>query len=230
MNEVKPPLNPFLQNGSQFAHQPVAGPIGRSRQRRALGPNAERKNLRWIQPWNGTPRVAEGGIVYHDKDDDQPRRPRNVEEDEVRDKRQRYAHGNGAREQDQPTTPGVDNVPWRDRGKEIGNAVDSGHQDCVVANPTGRFEDIGCVVGDDVDAVELSEGLCRHGDKDPGSIALEHVTVCSLAFLSLQENIHLDLAVLIARLGVVDITTAVQIGDNNNAFLVMVVVQEPSRV
>lgn len=99
-----------------------------------------------------------------------------------------------------------------------------------MANPTGRFEDVRRVIGDDVDAIELGEGLCRHGDEDASSIASEHVTVCSLAFLALEKNIHLDFTVLVAGLGVMDVTTTIQVGDDNDAFLVVVVVQEPSEI
>lgn len=99
-----------------------------------------------------------------------------------------------------------------------------------MSNPAGRFEDVRRIVGDDVDAIELGEGLCRHGDEDASSIAFEHVTVCPLAFLALQENIHLDFTVLVAGLGVVDVTTTIQVGDDNNAFLVVVVIQEPSGI
>lgn len=99
-----------------------------------------------------------------------------------------------------------------------------------MAKPTGRFEDVRCVIGNDVDAIELGKGLCRHGDEDTSPVALEHVAVCPLALLALEEDIHLDFTVLVARLGVVDVTTAIQVGDDNDAFLVVVVVQEPSKV
>jgi len=46
--------------------------------------------------------------------------------------------------------------------------------------------------------------------------------------LSLQEDIHLDLAILVTSFGVVDVALAVEIGNDDNALFVMVVVEEPS--
>lgn len=96
--------------------------------------------------------------------------------------------------------------------------------------PAGGLEYVRRVIGDDVDAVELGECLCGHCDKDAGTVAFEHVAVRPLALLALEQDVHLDFAVLIARLGVVDVTTAVQVGDHDDAFLIMIVVQEPSEI
>jgi hypothetical protein len=46
--------------------------------------------------------------------------------------------------------------------------------------------------------------------------------------LTLEQDIHLDLSVFISRFGVVNIALSVQIGNNHNALLVVIVVQEPS--
>lgn len=90
------------------------------------------------------------------------------------------------------------------------------------------FEHQRRVVGNDVDAVELRESLRGHGDEDTLVVSLEHVAVGTLALLTLKQDVHLDLAVLVARLGVVDIALAVEVGDNHNSLLVVVMVEKPS--
>jgi hypothetical protein len=43
--------------------------------------------------------------------------------------------------------------------------------------------------------------------------------------LSLEKNVHLDLAILVSCLGVVDVAFAVEIGDDDNALLVEIVIE-----
>lgn len=99
-----------------------------------------------------------------------------------------------------------------------------------MANPTCRLKDIGSVVRDDVDAVQLSQSLCRHGNENACPIAAEHVTIGSFSLLTLQQNVHLDLAIFVTCLGVVNITTSVEIGNDDNTLFVVVVIKEPSNV
>jgi hypothetical protein len=70
--------------------------------------------------------------------------------------------------------------------------------------------------------------LGRHGDKDALVVAFEHVLVAALALLALKQHIHLDFAVLVTSLLVVDVALAVEVGDNDNTFFVVVIVKQPS--
>jgi hypothetical protein len=46
--------------------------------------------------------------------------------------------------------------------------------------------------------------------------------------LTLQQHVHLDFAVLVTSLLVVDIALSVEVGNDDNAFFVVVVVEQPS--
>lgn len=60
-------------------------------------------------------------------------------------------------------------------------------------------------------------------------VPLEHVAVRALPFLTLEQHVHLDLSILVFGLGVVDVALAVEIGNDYNAFFVVVIVEKPSR-
>ena len=60
-----------------------------------------------------------------------------VDEDEVRDGGKRNDHSNGSRKKDQASTPSVHEVPWRNSREEVGNAVDSSHEDSITTDPSG---------------------------------------------------------------------------------------------
>lgn len=96
-----------------------------------------------------------------------------------------------------------------------------------MANPPGRFENVRGIVRDDVDSVQLSEGLRGHGNEDTRLVPLKHIFVGPLAFLALEQDVHLDVTEFFTGPLVVDITTAVQVSDDNNAFLVVIVVKKP---
>lgn len=97
-----------------------------------------------------------------------------------------------------------------------------------MAGPACRLEDIRRIIRDDVDAVQLSKGLRRHGDEDACPITAEHVAVGSLAFLTLQQNVHLDISVFVTCLGVVDVAASIQVSNNDDTLFIVVVVEEPS--
>ena len=153
MQEVQTPFDPFLQNGRHFTDDPIAGPVGRSAQAGAFGADAEGEDFRRVEPGDGAPGGAEGGVVDHDEDDGEGRGGGDVDEDEVGDSREGDDHGDGAREEDRAAAPFVDEVPGGDGGEEIGEAVDAGHEDGLAAVPSGGFENEGGVVGDYVYAV-----------------------------------------------------------------------------
>lgn len=93
-----------------------------------------------------------------------------------------------------------------------------------MANPAGGLENVWCVIGDDIDAVELRKTLGGHCDKDSSTITPEHFGVRAFALLTLKKDAHLDFTVLIARLGIMDITTTIEIGNDNHALFVMIVI------
>lgn len=97
-----------------------------------------------------------------------------------------------------------------------------------MTNPTSRLKDVRCVVGDDVDAIELGERLGGHGNKNSGFVSTKHVLICSLAFLALKKDVHLDLAILVSSLRIMNIATSVQVSNDHHPFFIMVVVQKPS--
>lgn len=99
-----------------------------------------------------------------------------------------------------------------------------------MADPAGRLEHVRRVIRDDVDAVELRQGLRRHGDEDALAVPLEHVGVGPFALLARDEHVHLDVAEHVPRAGVVDVAAAVEVGDDYYAFFVVVVVEQPSVV
>jgi hypothetical protein len=70
--------------------------------------------------------------------------------------------------------------------------------------------------------------LGGHRNEDPLIVSFEHVSIRPFTFLALKKNIHLDLSVFLSGLIVVDVTFAIQIGDDNDSFFVMVIIQEPS--
>lgn len=107
----------------------------------------------------------------------------NIEVEEIRDSRQRENHGDRSTHKDNTSSPSIDEIPWRYSRDKIRDTVDSRHQDGVSADPSCGFEYVWRVVGDDVDAVELREGLGGHGDEDTGSVTAEHVTVGLFTFL-----------------------------------------------
>ena len=83
MHQVQTPLDEVLKNWSKLSDQPVEGPVGCGRQRCTLGTDAQRKDLRRIEPWNRSPRGTERCVVKHDEDDDHARREVDVDVDEV---------------------------------------------------------------------------------------------------------------------------------------------------
>lgn len=95
--------------------------------------------------------------------------------------------------------------------------------------PTGRLEDVGSIVGNHVDAVELGEGLCRHGDEYASPVPPEHLGVGPLTFLTLEQDVHLDVAELLPCSRVVDVAFAIEIGNHDNALLILVGIQQPSK-
>jgi hypothetical protein len=44
----------------------------------------------------------------------------------------------------------------------------------------------------------------------------------------LQKNVHFDLSILVSCFGIVNVTFAIEIGDDNDAFFVEVVIEEPT--
>ena len=228
MDQVEPPLDPLLKDRGHLSDQEVAGPVRRRGEAGTLGPNLQGQNLRGVQPRDRAPGISEGGVIDHDKYDNQDGSGGYIQEDEVGDQGKRNTHSNGTAEQDDATTPAIDDIPRRDGGDEVGYAINAGHEDGVVADPTGRFKDVGGVVRDHVDTIELSKALGGHGDEDPPAVPLKHVGVGSLAFLTGQQNVHLDIAKFFTGAVIVDVAASVEIGDNHDPFLVMVVIQEPS--
>lgn len=97
-----------------------------------------------------------------------------------------------------------------------------------MTNPACLFKDVGSIVADDVDAIELSKTLGRHGNEDTGAVLAEHLGVCPLTLLSLEKHVHLNFAILVSGLLVVDVTLAVEVGNDNDTFFVVIVVKEPS--
>lgn len=78
-----------------------------------------------------------------------------------------------------------------------------------MANPAGGLKDIRRIVRNNVNTVELGERLSGHGDENASLISTEHILVCAFAFLSLEKDIHLNLAVLVSSLGVMDVTATI---------------------
>lgn len=185
MNKIEAPLDRILQDGSKFSDQPVERPVGGSTETGSLGTNAQWQNLRRIQPGNRAPGEAKGGIIDHDKQDDHIGCPARLEEHEVRDCRQGDDHGDGSGEEDLASTKSIHEIPRRNRGKQVCNGVDTSHENGSAANPPGFLEHERSVVGNDVDAVELSESLGRHSNEHAAGVALEHVPVRTLPFLAL---------------------------------------------
>lgn len=91
-----------------------------------------------------------------------------------------------------------------------------------MANPPSRLKNIRCVVRDDIDAIQLCQTLGGHGDEDTSTISTEHVSVSSLTLLPLKQNIHLDITEFFAGFGVVDVTLAVKVGNDDDAFFVTI--------
>ena len=227
MNQVQPPFDPLLQNWRHFAHDPVTCPVSCSAETCAFGSNAQRQNFRRIKPRDRAPGCTKCRVVDHNEDDCKHRCGANIDENEVRDCRKGNDHGNSSRKQDLASTPFVNQVPWRDSRKEISQAVDASHEDSATANPACRLKHKWGVIGYDIDAIELCQSLRGHGDEETLVIFPEHFIVGSFTFLPLKKHIHLDLTVLLSRFVVVDIASPVKIGNDHNAFLVMIVVQEP---
>lgn len=93
--------------------------------------------------------------------------------------------------------------------------------------PASLTKDVGSVVRDDIDAVQLGESLCRHGNEHTLIVALEHLAVRPFAFLAREKHIHLDFTELITSAFIANVTASIKIGNDNNSFFVMVVVKKP---
>lgn len=65
----------------------------------------------------------------------------NVNIDKVSDGGEGHYHDYSPGKQDRSTTPFVHDVPWRNGRGEVGQAVDSRHEDSVAAHPSGRLKD-----------------------------------------------------------------------------------------
>lgn len=58
-------------------------------------------------------------------------------------------------------------------------------------------------------------------------VPLEHIGVGSLAFLSLEEDVHLNFSILLSRFVVMYITFPVEVCNDYHAFFIVVVIQKP---
>ncbi len=64
-----------------------------------------------------------------------------------------------------------------------------------------------------------------HGDEKPLVILSEHLVISSLAFLSLQQHVHHDLAVFLPGFIILNIPTPVKISNHNNSFLIVIIIK-----
>ena len=227
MEQVQTPLDDGLQNGCHLADEEVESPVRGGTQTGTLGPDAQRQNLGRIKPRNGTPRGTKSSIVDHDEDDRHQGGEGQVDVDKIRDQRQGNDHRHGTPQQDRASTPAVDHVPGEHGGRQVTECVDAGHQNGRAADPARGLEDQRSIVGNHVDSVQLGEGLGGHGDKHASVVPAEHLVVRTLSFLALDQDVHFDFPVLLPGLIVVDVSSAVQIGDDNHALLVAIRVQQP---
>jgi hypothetical protein len=67
--------------------------------------------------------------------------------------------------------------------------------------------------------------LSRHGDEDPRAIPLEHFGVCPLAFLALEEHVHLDVPEFFPGTVVVDVSATVEVGDHDDTLFIVIIVE-----
>ena len=99
-----------------------------------------------------------------------------------------------------------------------------------MANPPSLLKHVGRVVRDDVDAVELRQSLRRHGDEHARAVPLEHLGIGPLAIGTLYEHIHLDLTEFFPGARILNVPAAIEISDDDNALLIVVVIEQPSGI
>ena len=73
--------------------------------------------------------------------------------------------------------PMIDKIPRWHRGHQVGDAINTSHQDRIAANPSSGLKNVRSVVRDNVDPVELAKAWADMAMKTRVRYRREHVSV-----------------------------------------------------
>jgi hypothetical protein len=243
-NQVHFPVDGAEKWGDGKGKGAVPGPVGACGDGDGEGTNTEWEDFGRVGPGNRSPRDGEGGDkkIGAGNDslgltllvDQNPgngvtldrvwltvgslERPRNEEPDH---------HGEGAEEEGWTTSPLVDPDDSWDSHDNVDNVLDGGGEEWIV--DTGSLHNVNNVVHHDVHSAELRPHLNHHPEADAlDDSGLEELSDGGSLILTLEADRFLDFLVLGKNLGVVWITSSMDIGKNAEALFPSILRSQPT--